>query len=92
MERYFALGFSDSKMNVGASLDVDFQRVRAAREVLGPQRRLALDSNNGYKSLPEALRAARAFQPFDPWRFFNPTPAFWVESANGRGSACRRDV
>jgi L-alanine-DL-glutamate epimerase-like enolase superfamily enzyme len=33
---------------------------------------LALDANNGYKNLPEALAAARAFQPFDPWWFEEP--------------------
>jgi L-alanine-DL-glutamate epimerase-like enolase superfamily enzyme len=73
MERYVALGFDDVKIKVGgAPLDVDVQRVRAAREVLGPNRRLALDANNGYRNLPEALRAARAFQPFDPWWFEEP--------------------
>jgi L-alanine-DL-glutamate epimerase-like enolase superfamily enzyme len=73
MERYIALGFSDVKIKVGgASLEVDVQRVSAARDVLGPHRRLALDANNGYRSLPEALRAARAFEPYDPWWFEEP--------------------
>ena len=73
MERYVGLGFSDVKIKVGgAPLEVDVQRVRAAREVIGPRRRLALDANNGYKTLPEALRAARAFQPYDPWWFEEP--------------------
>jgi L-alanine-DL-glutamate epimerase-like enolase superfamily enzyme len=73
MERYIGLGFSDVKIKVGgAPLEVDVQRVRAAREVIGPRRRLALDANNGYKTVPEALRAARAFQPFDPWWFEEP--------------------
>ena len=73
MERYVALGFSDVKIKVGgAPLDVDVQRVRAARDVLGPRRRLALDANNGYRSLPEALSAARAFAPYDPWWFEEP--------------------
>jgi L-alanine-DL-glutamate epimerase-like enolase superfamily enzyme len=73
MQRYVELGFSDAKMKVGgASLEVDVERVRAARDVLGPRRRLALDANNAYKSVPEALRAARAFQPFEPWWFEEP--------------------
>jgi L-alanine-DL-glutamate epimerase-like enolase superfamily enzyme len=73
MQRYVELGFSDAKIKVGgASLEVDVERVRAAREVLGPGRRLALDANNAYKSVPEALRAARAFQKYDPWWFEEP--------------------
>jgi L-alanine-DL-glutamate epimerase-like enolase superfamily enzyme len=73
MQRYVSLGFSDVKMKVGgAPLDVDVQRVRAAREVIGPHRRLALDANNGYRSVPDAIKAARAFQPFDPWWFEEP--------------------
>jgi L-alanine-DL-glutamate epimerase-like enolase superfamily enzyme len=73
MERYVDLGFSDAKIKVGgAALEVDVDRVRAAREVLGPRRRLALDANNAYKSVPEALRAARAFRQYDPWWFEEP--------------------
>jgi L-alanine-DL-glutamate epimerase-like enolase superfamily enzyme len=73
MERYVELGFSDVKIKVGgASLEVDVQRVRAARDVIGPLRRLALDANNAYRNLPEAVRAARAFQPFEPWWFEEP--------------------
>src|SRR5262249_42010565 len=73
MERYVGLGFRDVKMKVGgAALEVDVARVRAARDVIGPLGRLALDANNAYRTLPEALRAARAFQPYDPWWFEEP--------------------
>jgi L-alanine-DL-glutamate epimerase-like enolase superfamily enzyme len=73
MQRYVEMGFRDVKMKVGgAALEVDVARVRAAREVIGPLGRLALDANNAYRSLPEALRAARAFQPYDPWWFEEP--------------------
>jgi len=73
MQRYLELGFSDFKIKVGgAPLEIDVKRVRAAREVIGPRRRLALDANNGYHSVPEAIRAARAFEPFDPWWFEEP--------------------
>jgi L-alanine-DL-glutamate epimerase-like enolase superfamily enzyme len=72
MERYAALGFRDFKMKVGADLDLDVARMRAAREVVGPRARLALDANNAYRSVPEALRAARAFEPLDPWWLEEP--------------------
>jgi L-alanine-DL-glutamate epimerase-like enolase superfamily enzyme len=72
MERYAALGFRDFKIKVGADLELDVARVRAAREVVGPRARLALDANNGYPSATEALRAARAFEPYDPWWLEEP--------------------
>ena len=73
MERYAALGFRDAKIKVGgARLEVDVARVRAARGALGAHARLALDANNAYRSVPEALRAARAFEPYDPWWFEEP--------------------
>jgi L-alanine-DL-glutamate epimerase-like enolase superfamily enzyme len=75
MERYAALGFTDFKMKVGADLGLDVQRVRAAREVIGPRARLALDANNAYRTVHEALRAARAFESGDPWWFEEPLSA-----------------
>ena len=76
MERYVQLGFRDVKMKVGgAVLEVDVARVRAAREVLGPGRRLALDANNAYRSVDEARRAAQAFAPYDPWWLEEPLAA-----------------
>jgi L-alanine-DL-glutamate epimerase-like enolase superfamily enzyme len=73
MERYVQLGFADFKMKVGgASLEVDAARMRAARETIGPRGRLALDANNAYRTVPDALRAARAFEPYDPWWFEEP--------------------
>jgi L-alanine-DL-glutamate epimerase-like enolase superfamily enzyme len=75
MERYVGLGFRDVKIKVGASLDLDVARLGAARAVIGASGRIALDANNAYRSVPEALRAARAFEPFDPWWFEEPLSA-----------------
>jgi L-alanine-DL-glutamate epimerase-like enolase superfamily enzyme len=73
MQDNVQLGFQDVKMKVGgAPLEVDVARVRAAREVIGPRRRLALDANNAYASVLEARRAAAAFEPFDPWWLEEP--------------------
>lgn len=58
-----AAGFTDHKIKVGGlSIAQDAERVAAAIGELGGQGRLALDANNAYKSVPEALRAARAFE------------------------------
>jgi L-alanine-DL-glutamate epimerase-like enolase superfamily enzyme len=47
-------------------------RVRAARETIGPEGRLALDANNAYREVPAAVRAARAFAPYDIWWLEEP--------------------
>lgn len=71
VERYIALGFRDYKMKFGGlPLADDVARVAAARDVLGPDRRLALDINNGWDDVTAAMRAIAAVEEFDIW---------WVE-------------
>ena len=56
-------GFSDHKIKVGGlSIDADAERVLAAVDAIAGSGRLALDANNAYRTVPEALRAARAFE------------------------------
>ncbi len=60
-----AHGFRAIKMKVGrARLREDVDRVRAMRERLGPDFPLMVDANMRW-SVDEAIRAARALQPFD---------------------------
>ena len=56
----------------GVSIEEDAARVEAARDAIGPGVRLALDANNAYGSVAEAIRAARAFEPYDIWWFEEP--------------------
>ena len=71
--RQRARGFADFKMKVGgAPLREDEERVAAAREALGRTGRLALDANNAYRSVGEAIKAADAFAPHDIWWFEEP--------------------
>jgi L-alanine-DL-glutamate epimerase-like enolase superfamily enzyme len=73
MERYLRAGFDSVKIKVGGvSIEEDAARVKAARNAIGPGVRLALDANNAYKSVAEAIRAARAFEPYDIWWFEEP--------------------
>ncbi len=73
MERYLHAGFQSVKIKVGgAPLAEDVARVQAARKAIGPGVRLALDANNAYRSVAEAIRAAQAFEPFDIWWFEEP--------------------
>jgi len=73
MERYLRAGFDAVKIKVGGvSIADDAARVKAARDAIGPGVRLALDANNAYPSVAEAIRAARAFEPYDVWWFEEP--------------------
>jgi len=57
------LGFHDHKIKVGGlSVAEDAQRVAAAIEAIGGRGRLALDANNAYATVGEALRALREFE------------------------------
>jgi L-alanine-DL-glutamate epimerase-like enolase superfamily enzyme len=74
MGRYLERGYSDFKIKVGGrTIAEDRERVRRAREVIGPKARLALDANNAYNDVATALRAADAFAPYDIWWFEEPT-------------------
>jgi L-alanine-DL-glutamate epimerase-like enolase superfamily enzyme len=73
MERYLRAGFDAVKIKVGGvPIEEDAARVKAARDAIGPGVRLALDANNAYGSVAEAIRAARAFEPYDIWWFEEP--------------------
>ena len=73
MERYLRAGFDAVKIKVGGvALEEDAARVKAARAAIGPGVRLAQDANNAYGSVAEAIRAARAFEPYDIWWFEEP--------------------
>jgi L-alanine-DL-glutamate epimerase-like enolase superfamily enzyme len=57
------LGFRDHKIKVGGlPVAQDAERVAAAIEAIGGGGRLALDANNAYETVAEALRALRAFE------------------------------
>jgi L-alanine-DL-glutamate epimerase-like enolase superfamily enzyme len=64
-------GFRDVKIKVGGlAHEADVARVRAARQEVGADVRIALDANNAWRTAADAIRFVRAVEPFDPW---------WVE-------------
>ena len=70
---YKDLGFTDFKIKVGgASQAVDVDRVRTARETIGPSARLALDANNAWRWPHEAIGFARAVEDCDIWWLEEP--------------------
>jgi L-alanine-DL-glutamate epimerase-like enolase superfamily enzyme len=74
MSGYVAQGFTGVKMKVGGvALAEDVERVRAVRDALGPGIRLMVDANY-MLNVPDALRMARAFAPFDVHWLEAPVP------------------
>jgi L-alanine-DL-glutamate epimerase-like enolase superfamily enzyme len=70
---YLARGFDAIKIKVGGRpLATDVSRVRLAREMVGPDGRVALDANNAWSNLLDALRAAERFAAYDPWWLEEP--------------------
>jgi L-alanine-DL-glutamate epimerase-like enolase superfamily enzyme len=73
LERYRRLGFTDFKLKFGGlPLKEDLERVATARRTLGPQARLALDINNGWQTLEQAIGAIEAVHPYDIWWIEEP--------------------
>ncbi|WP_436842550.1 L-fuconate dehydratase [Streptomyces flaveolus] len=65
-------GFRQIKLKVGADLDDDIRRCRAARAVVGPEIRLAIDANQRW-NVDEAIRWTNALAEFDPYWIEEPT-------------------
>src|ERR1022692_2505330 len=75
VSRWIAAGHTKVKIKVGLpSLDEDLQRVRAVRQIIGPDRLLMVDANQLW-DLPTARRAARALSAFDIFWLEEPLPA-----------------
>ncbi|TDD68459.1 mandelate racemase/muconate lactonizing enzyme family protein [Jiangella aurantiaca] len=72
---YVEAGFRAVKMKVGR-LDPgeDAKRLAAVREAVGPDVLVMLDANNAFRDLAEAVRALRAWEPYDP---------YWIEEPFG---------
>jgi L-alanine-DL-glutamate epimerase-like enolase superfamily enzyme len=72
IESYLEAGFSAVKIKVGQrELADDVTRVKAVRELIGPDIIFMVDANYGF-DVPQAIAAAQAFQPFDLLWFEEP--------------------
>ncbi|PZF85284.1 L-fuconate dehydratase [Jiangella anatolica] len=65
-------GFTQIKLKVGGDLDDDVRRLRIAREICGPDVRIAVDANQRW-GVDEAVRWVKELAPFDPWWVEEPT-------------------
>ena len=72
IEGYIAAGFNAVKIKVGqSSLEEDIARVRAVRELIGPNVTFMVDANYGF-DVPQAIAAANAFEPYNLYWFEEP--------------------
>lgn len=72
VEGYLAAGFNAVKIKVGQpTLEEDVERVRAVRNLIGPDITFMVDANYGF-DVPQAIAAAEAFKPFDLLWFEEP--------------------
>lgn len=71
-EEALAQGFTQIKLKVGADLDDDVRRCRIAREVCGPDVRIAVDANQRW-DVGEAVEWIHALSPFNLWWVEEPT-------------------
>ncbi|MEU4763608.1 enolase C-terminal domain-like protein [Actinosynnema sp. NPDC023794] len=65
-------GFDMIKLKVGGSLDDDVRRMKLAREVVGPDVRIAVDANQRW-DVGTAIAWMRELAPFDPYWIEEPT-------------------
>jgi L-fuconate dehydratase len=65
-------GFTQIKLKVGADLADDLRRIRIARQVCGPDIRIAVDANQRW-DVPEAIDWIRELAPYQPWWVEEPT-------------------
>ncbi|PZQ56464.1 MAG: L-fuconate dehydratase [Novosphingobium pentaromativorans] len=72
-------GFDHIKLKVGRDLDDDIRRVRIAREVIGPNRRLLIDANQIWER-GQAIDWIKALAFAEPWFIEEPTSPDDVEA------------
>jgi L-fuconate dehydratase len=65
-------GFTQIKLKVGSDLEDDVRRCRVARDVVGPDIRMAIDANQRW-DVDEAIRWTKALAEFDPYWIEEPT-------------------
>ncbi|WP_026877624.1 L-fuconate dehydratase [Jiangella gansuensis] len=65
-------GFTQIKLKVGGDLTDDVRRLGIAREICGPDVRIAVDANQRW-DVDEAVRWVKELEAFDPWWVEEPT-------------------
>jgi muconate cycloisomerase len=63
-ERFLSEGFTCLKVKVGLDVDGDVARVKAVRDIAGPDIRIGVDANCGWR-VEQAVEALRRMEPLD---------------------------
>jgi D-arabinonate dehydratase len=78
---YVESGFRAVKMKVGRlSVAAEAERVRVARQTVGPDRRLMIDANQAYRSVEDAAALCRRIEQYDIGWFEEPFSVDETES------------
>jgi L-alanine-DL-glutamate epimerase-like enolase superfamily enzyme len=73
MAQFAAQGFKAMKMKTGRLSPAEEEdRLRAAREAVGPDVELMMDANNAWSDLSEALQYVRRFEKYEPYFIEEP--------------------
>ncbi len=70
---YKAAGFGGMKLKIGYDMATDLGYLRGIREAIGNDLLLMVDANHAFNA-PEAIRLARAMEPYDVYWFEEPVP------------------
>jgi L-alanine-DL-glutamate epimerase-like enolase superfamily enzyme len=93
MAHYVEMGFRAVKMKGGRlSPQEEEQRVKAAREAVGPDVELMIDINNGWTDLTQALQHVRRIEQYDPYFIEEPFSPDDVENHARLAKATRVPV
>lgn len=81
MAGYVSHGFNSVKMKTGRlSPQAEVERLKAAREAVGPDVELMLDCNNGWADTVQAMQYLRRFERYDPFFIEEPFSPDDIES------------
>ena len=73
IQGYLSSGYNGVKIKIGQpTLEEDVARIKAVRDLIGPDIVFAVDANYSM-SVEEAIKAAKAFEPYDILWFEEPT-------------------
>ena len=80
-EGYLKIGYTAIKLKIGGlTVEEDIERVKAVRDAIGPDVKLAADVNEGW-DVNTAIRAARMLEEFNI--FFLEEPVHWYDNVDG---------
>lgn len=75
---YTAAGIGGMKLKVGYDIATDLRYMQAIREAIGKDSYLMVDANHAYNA-SEAIRLARAMEPYEVYWFEEPVPPVDVD-------------